>query len=249
MRGQVLAWDGCLNVRDLGGFPTTAGGHTRHGRVVRADSVRQLSGEGWRALVDYGIRTVVDLRLPSERDADPPAELPVDVVHAPFLQEHDPEEWAEIDAIGAAAGDDHAAATRDVYLALLERNRAGVAAAVTAVASAPPGGVLVHCHAGKDRTGLVSAFLLDLAGVDRRLVADDYALTGVLLAGVLSEWVGEAPDEEERARRRRLSATPAAAMLGVLSGLDARYGGTREFLLEAGVPGVQLERVAARLLA
>ena len=249
MRGQLLAWDGCLNVRDLGGFPTTAGASTRHRRVVRADSVRQLSDEGWRALVAYGIRTVVDLRLPSERDADPPAELPVEVVHAPFLQEHEPHEWAEIDAIGAAAGDDHVAATRDVYLALLERNRPGVAAAVDAVASAPAGGVLVHCHAGKDRTGLVSAFLLDLAGVERRLIADDYALTGVLLADVLSEWVEEAPDAAERARRRRLSATPAEAMLGVLAGLDARYGGTKEFLLEAGVAGEQIERVAARLLA
>jgi protein tyrosine/serine phosphatase len=245
---RVLIWDGCVNVRDLGGHPTAAGATTRFRRVVRADSVRQLSEAGWEALVAYGIRTVVDLRLPSERDADPPAELPVEVVHAPFLGEHPPEEWEEIESIGAAAGDDHATATRDVYLALLDRNRERVAAAVTAVATAPEGGVLVHCHAGKDRTGLVTAFLLDLAGVGRNLIAEDYALSGTMLARVLADWVDEAPDDVERARRLRLSATPARAMLGVLEALDARNGGPRGFLRAGGAADADLERAAARLL-
>jgi protein-tyrosine phosphatase len=57
-----LAWEGCLNVRDLGGHPTRGGSETGYGRVVRADSVRQLTDAGWKAVADYGIRTVVDLR-------------------------------------------------------------------------------------------------------------------------------------------------------------------------------------------
>ena len=81
-RSRNLAWDGLLNARDLGGHPTGDGGETRWGQVVRADSVRQLSDEGWQAVVDYGIRTVVDLRSDEELAADPPAELPVGAVTA-----------------------------------------------------------------------------------------------------------------------------------------------------------------------
>src|SRR5262249_24471543 len=74
---RELAWDGCLNVRDLGGHPTDDGGETRYGAVVRADSVRQLSDAGWAALVEYGVDTIVDLRMDQELAADPPADLPV----------------------------------------------------------------------------------------------------------------------------------------------------------------------------
>jgi hypothetical protein len=245
---RLLSWDGCLNVRDLGGHPVGGGGATRFGRVVRADSVRKLSDDGWEALVAYGIRTVVDLRLPAERDEDPPDDLPVEVVHAPFVRDREQAEWDEIHAIGAAAGDDHVAGTRDVYLALLASSGEEVAAALTAVAAAPEGGVLVHCHAGKDRTGLLTALLLDLAGAERRSIAYDYALSGKMLAQMLADWVDEAPDEPERARRTRLSATPAAAMLDVLAELDTRYGGSRRFLLEGGAAGADLDRAAARLL-
>ena len=84
-RSRDLVWDGLLNVRDLGGHPTEDGAETRFGAIVRADSVRQLSDEGWGALVDYGIRTVVDLRGEQELEADPPAEVPIEVLHVPFM--------------------------------------------------------------------------------------------------------------------------------------------------------------------
>ena len=248
MNSRLLSWDGCLNVRDLGGHHLVAGGSTRYGRIVRADSVRQLTDDGWDALVAYGVRTVVDLRMPSEREEDSPGDPPVEVVHAPFLREREQAEWDEIHAIGAAAGDDHVAGTRDVYLALLDSSREEVAAALTAVAAASEGGVLVHCQAGKDRTGLVTALLLDLAGAERRSIADDYALSGTMLAEMLADWVDEASDDAERARRTRLSATPAAAMLEVLRELDARHGGARGFLLAAGATEADLDRVAGRLL-
>src|SRR5262245_29445429 len=86
---RELVWDGCLNVRDLGGHRTVDGSETRYGSVVRADSVRQLTDEGWTAAVDYGVRTVVDLREGGELEADPPGDVPVEVVHVPFL-ERDP---------------------------------------------------------------------------------------------------------------------------------------------------------------
>ena len=82
-------------MRDLGGHPTEDGGETRFGAVVRADSVRQLSDEGWQALVDHGVRTVIALRGDHERAEDPPADVPVEVVHVPFM-EASAAEWEEI---------------------------------------------------------------------------------------------------------------------------------------------------------
>ena len=165
-----LVWDGCLNVRDLGGLETAGGGRTRYGAVVRADDVHQLSDEGWRALVHHGIRTVLDLRGDHEREDDPPAELPVEVVHVPFMEasEAEWEEIAEEIEAAAVAAPDVASSTRDVYLIFLERFKANVAASVRALAYAPEGGIVIHCVGGKDRTGLLVAFLLHLAGVDDR---------------------------------------------------------------------------------
>ena len=249
LQPRDLVWDGCLNVRELGGLPTRDGGETRLGAVVRADSVRQLSDEGWRALVDHGIRTVVDLRGHDERSEDPPAELPVEVVHVPFF-EADDAEWHEIrgelDA-AAAAAPDAAAATRDVYLIFLERFRENVAAAVRAVANAPGGGLVIHCVGGKDRTGLLSAFLLHLAGVEDGEIAVDYALSEERLRPRHEAWFEAAESEEELERLRRIAQTPAASMVGLFSELERRYGGVKAYLREAGVTDEELELVRARL--
>ena len=118
MADRHLAWDGCVNVRDLGGQRTEDGAVTRFGAVVRADSVRQLSEEGWEAAVAYGIRTVLDLRFHEELQADPPGDVPLDVVHLSLFGEPDPQRWTELDRQAAALGDD-VAATRFVYLETL----------------------------------------------------------------------------------------------------------------------------------
>ena len=162
-RSRDLAWDGVLNVRDLGGHSTEDERETQFGRIVRADNVRRLSDEGWHALAEYGVRTVVDLRTEEELAADPPAEVPVEVVHAPFMVDS-PEVFAAADA-ASSRHQDLVLATRDVYLVFLEHFHALAANAIRTVAEAPPGGVVVHCAGGKDRTGLTVAFLLRIAGV------------------------------------------------------------------------------------
>lgn len=249
LQPRDLVWDGCLNVRELGGLTTRDGGETRLGAVVRADSVRQLSDEGWQALVAHGIRTVVDLRGHDERAEDPPAELPVEVVHVPFFEATDAE-WHEIAAeldSAARAAPDAPTATRDVYLIFLERFRQNVAAAVRAVANAPEGGVVIHCVGGKDRTGLLSAFLLHLAGVDDEEIASDYALSEERLRPRHEAWFAAADSDEELERLRRIAQTPAASMTGVFAELDRRYGGVEAYLHDAGVTDEELELVRARL--
>lgn len=244
-----LVWDGCLNARDLGGLPTADGGETRRGAVVRADSVRLLSDAGWQALVDHGVRTVVDLRGDHEREEDPPAELPVDVVHVPFMEASEAE-WDEIaeelEAATSAAPDD-ATATRDAYLIFLERFKENVAASLRAVAHAPSGGVVVHCVGGKDRTGLLTAFLLHLAGVDEETIAADYALSEERLRPRHETWFEAAESDEELERLRRIAQTPADSMLGVFAELRGRYGGVEAYLRQAGVSDEELELARARL--
>jgi protein-tyrosine phosphatase len=244
-RSRDLDWDGCLNVRDLGGHRTTDGGETRFGEIVRADSIRQLSDDGWRAAVEYGVRTVVDLRMDAELEADPPAELPVEVLHLPFFHE-DEEVFAEVEAASVAAPDD-ASATRAVYLVFLERFAKNVAAAFAAVAHAPDGAVVVHCMGGKDRTGMLVALLLHVTGVDDAAIAADYALSEERLRPRHQVWLVEAGTEAERERIRRVSATPAEAMLGVLTELEDRYGSVEAYLRGAGVGDEELELVRTRL--
>jgi protein-tyrosine phosphatase len=236
-----LAWEGCLNARELGGYPTADGRETRWGAVVRSDSPAALTEAGRAALADYGVRAIVDLRLPTElADAPNPFAEPGDhgiaYTNVSFI---DPA-FAPPDAVTTLADD---------YLQMLDRYRRPVAEAITAVAQAPPGVVLVHCAAGKDRTGLVAALLLALAGVPDETVAADYAMTGEALRPQLEAWLDS--DPAGRAEREALLARyapTAEVMLEVLARLADRYGGVEPYLLEAGVPQADLDRLRDRLL-
>jgi len=246
-RSRELIWDGCLNVRDLGGHPTGDGGETRFGSVVRADSVGQLSPAGWEALVAYGIRTVVDLRGDHERDEDPPGELPVDVLHVPFMEASEAE-WEEIaeqleklDELPVADG------TRQAYLIFLERFKQNVGTAVRAVAEAPEGGVVVHCVGGKDRTGLLTALLLHVGGVAMEEIAADYALSEERLRPRHDAWLEAAETEAERRRLERITQTPPEVITGVFGELDRRYGSIDAYLRSAGVSDEEIARARSRL--
>jgi protein-tyrosine phosphatase len=235
-----------VNVRDLGGLPTEDGGETRFGSVIRADSVRLLSDEGWDALVGAGITRIVDLREDLELAGDAPRALPVDLVRVPILDHFDEEAWAEIQEVSEGAST-HSDAQRLVYLRFLEHCRPRFVEAVTAVAEAGRGAVVVHCHGGKDRTGLVVALLLRIAGVPVAVIAEDYALSGERLADRTERWLAGAEDDAERARIERIASTPADAMQAVLDAIDERYGGVDRYLVGGGLDPAVLEAARARL--
>ena len=249
LQPRDLVWDGCLNVRDLGGHPTEDGGETRFGSIVRADSVSQLSPAGWEALVGYGIRTVIDLRGDHEREDDPPRELPVAVEHVPFMEASEAE-WEEI-----AKDLDHldelpvADATREAYVIFLERFKPNVGNAVRAFAEAPEGGVVIHCVGGKDRTGLLTALLLHLARVPTEEIAADYALSEERLRPRHDAWLEAAETDVERRRLERIARTPPEVITGVFEELDRRYGSVEAYLRAAGVGDDELERARSRLRA
>jgi protein-tyrosine phosphatase len=230
---RVLAWDGCLNVRDLGGLPIEGGGQTRFGVVVRADSIRGLSDAGWQALVDYGVRTAVDLRGAWETEDDPPRELPIEIVHLPIDPRQAPLAWRWPSMV-------------DAYRALLERFPRPLAEAVATIGRSDQA-VVVHCMGGRDRTGLACGLLLRLVGVDLETIAADHAISDEMFAPTLRKWLASASDEEERGRRTRVSVAADRTLAEVLGELEERVGSVEAYLLAAGVSMHDLERAAARL--
>jgi protein tyrosine/serine phosphatase len=242
-----LAWEGCVNVRDLGGLPTEDGRRTRLGGVVRSDNVRRLTDEGWRALAEHGVQRIVDLRFPEELAEDQPRDVEIDVVHVSVLgAEFDPDYVKELDA-HLAANDvaDHYAWS---YVEFLERYRERFGQAFAAIADAD-GTVVVHCFAGKDRTGLVAAILLRLAGVDHATIGADYALTAENLRPRWQAWLRETRDATERAKLEKLQHTPADAMTRVVQEVERRYGDVASYLRAAGLSDEQVDRLRERLVA
>ena len=269
MTNRSLDWPALRNARDLGGLPLSGGGETRFGAVVRSETLRQLTPVGWHELSAYGVATLVDLRLQVEVDANDPFEAgpvglsrepgaggvaadgrPPDLrtIHVSVLGEPDRRLAQHFDGISRAQPDE-IASTRAVYLEMLALYRTHLARAVATVADAPPGGVLVHCYAGKDRTGLVVALLLSVAAVQAEAIAADYALSGPNVAPSLAAWVEEAADPKGREHRRRIALAPERAMLDVLGELDKRHGGTVRYLAAAGLTEADFATIRERLVA
>ena len=228
-RDRVLVWDGCVNVRDLGGLPLDGDGETRFGVVVRADSIRGLTERGRQALLEYGVRSAVDLRADDERAADPPGEAPIPVVHTPVSPSN--LDWSSI---------------RVGYLGLLETFRPEFARALTAICTSE-GAVVVHCQGGRDRTGLVVALLLALVGVDPETIAVDHVRSEESWAPYLENWYAQAETESELARRRRVTAPAGRTMVEVLEEVESRYGGPRAYLTGGGASARDLDSLVLRL--
>jgi protein tyrosine/serine phosphatase len=236
---RALDWDGCANVRDLGGLPLEQGGETRRGAFIRADNIRRLTDAGWASLAEHGVTRIVDLRLPEELESDPPHELEIEVIHVSVVGEADPNFHEHIDE------HEHEIAYWSwVYIWILENRRKNIVSALAAIVEGD-GIVLFHCHGGKDRTGVVAALTLRAAGVSTDEIVADYALS----AGGFQDWVAEAPDEQERARRVLLTSTPPEAMARALDHLDRQLGGADAYLRAAGFSDEQLARLRDRLAA
>jgi protein-tyrosine phosphatase len=249
-RERILDWDGVINARDSGGLPA-ASGQIRRGALVRSDVLNGLTPDGVAALTEHGVRTVIDVRAPDE------------IVHAWHrypLREHEVVQYRNLPFTAGHpdAMDDQvramysqAQSREEINKLDIDRHRMGIGAIVAAIADAPPGGVLVHCHAGKDRTGIVMAVTLSAVGVSDDDIADDYALTQLVLDRLLDEWfeyIG-VTDEAEQARLMNLSNPRREAMLETMRYLRERYGGAIPYLLEAGLSEEQLDRLRQRLVA
>ena len=243
---RILAWEACHNARDVGGYPTHSGLQTRWQTLVRADNLHKLTPEGQAAVRDYGVRTVIDLRLAHEIEKTPnPFAAQRDLPEAPTylnLPLHDP---------AANAAMDVAASMMEEYIIILEQSKPLVAGVIQAAASSlAEGAVVVHCHGGKDRTGIVVALLLSIAGVPRETIIEDYSLSEAQLEPLHAAWLEEQSIAQGHPvdRPRWMHSRPET-MRGVLDFLDQEYGGPEGYLQAAGVPASCITQIRDHLVA
>lgn len=230
MPTRHLDWEGCFNVRDLGGLPTVDGRTTRWGAVVRADSLGCLTGRGWEQLRAHGVRTVIDLRNEDERGEDAaPRPASVETIRIPLDETADREFWDDWE-------NGPQFATPLYYGPHLRRFPRKSAEVLAAIASARPGGVAFHCAGGRDRSGQVAILVLALVRVLEEEIVADYLLSHERLSAMYA-----ARGEEDQTPLvegfLRESGTSAAAEIGRLLAEDL------EAILEGG--GLTAREVAA----
>jgi hypothetical protein len=229
-----LEWDGMFNARDLGGMPTGDGRTTRFGAVVRAEAPDRLTPAGWAALRSHGIRTIIDLRDDDERPKPHPADFTV--VHQPLDHSTDAEFWKPWLDSGFWW-------QPPFFQPYLQRFPQRAAAVISAIARAEPGGVLVHCSAGRDRAGLIAVLVLALAGVVPDVIADDYELSDERLPPLYAVLGRDDPTPFIREIFTQAGSSPRRAITTMLKTFDIEA-----CLRSGGATDHDLAAVRARLL-
>lgn len=241
-----MAWielDGAINVRDLGGLATRNGGRTVTGRVLRGDNLQELSAADVARLVDdIGLTTVVDLRSTAELKAEGPGPLQavgsVRHVHLPVLPEEGAATDVAADVLLTRVDADRSRYPADPvtghYLGYLDDRPDQVVAAVRTIATSE-GPVLVHCAAGKDRTGVVVALALSAVGVRPEAIVADYAATGER-TGALLDRLRRSPTyaDDINSKPPAEHVPRPGTMTAFLDQVDARHGGAGEWLADHG---------------
>ena len=266
-----LRLDGTTNTRDLGGLPTTDGGTTIPGRILRSDNLQTLSAADVRRLVDdVGLRQVVDLRTTAEvlLEGRGPLCAVAEVEHRHFtllperghhtdvfaVEQDDPlddlpQDWVETLLPRQETEHDagESAAVR-AYLGYLQHRGEAVVDALRALADNRAGASLVHCAAGKDRTGVVVALALAVAGVPHEEIVADYAMTADVIDALVAKLAASSTYAEDMTRRDVASHTPRAeTMRRVLELVDERFGGPTAWLEQHGFDAHEQQRLRARL--
>ncbi|TCO16912.1 protein tyrosine/serine phosphatase [Kribbella steppae] len=229
-----LEWPGCRNVRDVGGLPTADGGRVREGVLIRSESLHFLTPEGVEAVRRAGVGRILDLRGDGE------------VAKAPTPFTDDP--LGVRQALQDPADPEHGQATIVAACTwMLDRRPELFAAALKAIADAPDGAVVVHCHGGKDRTGMIVALALSIAGVPEEEIVADYFLTQERLAPWLEEQLADEPDTSLHPEMIEFRDTRAESMIAILRHLDDTYGGPEAYLRHGGLTTDDLDRLRKRL--
>lgn len=262
--------DGTVNFRDLGGLPLAGGGETSTGVLFRSDALHALTPAGEAELLAGTIGVIVDFRTPAERDAArdrlPRGRAFADV-HLPLLEgamSHVVEEAMTARLLG-----DHLAAGRaaeramanlprlgDMYVAMLGHSAAPFATVARRAAeadTAEASGVLIHCTAGKDRTGVCAAVLLDAVGVTRDAIVADYTSSAANLAGpwfdAMTRDITRFGIEMTPALAELIGGSPPDAIVQALVWLDAQHGGAAGYLRSAGFGDDDLAALRTSLTA
>nr|WP_188188237.1 tyrosine-protein phosphatase [Nonomuraea sp. SYSU D8015] len=259
---EMTRWidlEGAVNARDLGGLPTRDGGVTRSGRIFRADNLQGLTPRDVDLLVgELNLRHVVDLRSNAEVALEGPGPLTtvpeVRHHHLTLFAEGGRHTDVEADTIDgervlpwAERVLDEELRVTGFYFGYLRDRPSAVVAALRAM-SLDDGAAVVHCAAGKDRTGVLAALALEIAGVTREAIVEDYVATGERLELILKRLRASDTYRGDLDSRPADDHMPRAKYLEQFLGvLDDRYGGPMGWLAQHGWTVADTEAMRGRL--
>ena len=240
-----LDLEGGYNTRDLGGYPTRGGKVTQHGAFIRTGNLDKLSAAGKQQLMDYGVKTVIDMRDEAEAMAYPDAfahSTTVRYFNLPMFGEHlsqDAQWQLETDAFPTL---------HERYVHYLKHCQPQIRTIMAAMADNAPA-TIFHCYAGKDRTGVIAGLLLNMVGVADEVIAEDYAHTTPRIRHLVEDWRAEVvTNQRELWKFERDASSKAETMLHLLHYLTAHYGDASQYLLHVGLSQTQLNTLKSRLI-
>lgn len=244
---RLVPLDGAFNFRDLGGYRAANGRTTRWGTLFRSDTLHELSLADIERLRAMGLATVIDLRTPRELEQTGRGLLesePVAFRHLSVIRQGLGGEAAG-EAVAAPEGDD----LSERYLWYLEVGAPALAEALTILGEAASYPLVFHCAAGKDRTGVLAALVLDLLGVAHEIIVADYLLTADRMELILGRY------RSDPALAARMARVPpsrftvgASTMARFLEVLDQRFGGAQAWAASVGVAPASIEQMRRSLL-
>lgn len=225
-------------MRDLGGLPVDRGGLIRSGALIRSDSLDRLDPDGILAFAEHKVSLILDLRGLEEATMRP----------HPFADDPRYRLVPMIDPRRERTRDRSVERTLGmIYTSSLDRNARCIVDGVSAIADAPPGGVVVHCAVGKDRTGMIVALVLSALGVPEKEIAEDYALSAECLREEFDEVIATL-DGQERVRVAERMSSRRETILELLEYAREHYGGAEGYLLAHGLGSDRLGRLKERLV-
>jgi protein-tyrosine phosphatase len=235
VQGRRIAVPGLFNLRDVGGYPTADGEVPWH-RLYRSDALHQLDARGVAALGQLGLRTVVDLRthVEAEMAPSPLDQLNVRHTHVSILGGDLEGLPLELDA---------------VYAHIVYKCGDAIADAIRPLCAAGAFPALVHCSAGKDRTGIVVAMMLDVLGVPDEFIAADYALSASYLDPQQTAAIGQLRASTGLGDNltEDLILSPPRLIMDVLASARTAHGSVNGYLLAHGLREADLAAMRAAL--
>ncbi len=243
--GVPLRVEGVHNIRDLGGYPLAEGGVTREQVLIRASGLDQVPASAQQQLIDYGVKTVIDLRDEWEVEHYPNVfarSTAVEYVNLPMIGSKlsNSDVWkAELQSCQHL---------HEMYARFLDRCQKQIGAIVSAIAESPAV-TIFHCYAGKDRTGIITALVLGTVGVSEQLIVEDYAASSAQLAVLKAMWRANALQVgSDLEILERDIASETGTMVETLAHLRQQYGGISDYLRRCGVSDDHLAQLRNRLV-
>ena len=236
-----LSFSSTYNFRDVGGYPGLDGRTVRWRRLFRADSLHRLDGEDWETFAALGVRTVIDLRRPFEIEEHGRVADYEGLDYRNLVLEH--VDWKDVPHPEDVV---HERWLADRYLNFAEDGRAALSTALSVIADPTAAPVVVHCMAGKDRTGVTCALALALVGVSDEDIAADYALTTTSMAALVEYLRQNNPQAIEG--QEHMFDSPAEAMMMLLADVRGLHGSIENYAREIGLNDEQVAAMRDHLL-